>query len=120
MMLQDGVSKGNEPAVQVLEICQNLQRKPDDLLPYLSPFAEHYRPLPMNEKDYSLSWAFIPLNDIECFTKTVIDIPEAVRSLTKRKREYAPPPTMHILTCSCRTGQARARSVRPPLPVLEL
>jgi antiviral helicase SKI2 len=88
MLLQDGHSKGNEPAVQVLEICQNLQRKSDDLLPYLSAFAEYYRSLPTNEKAYSLSWAFIPLNDIECFTKTVIDIPEAVRSLTKRKRRY--------------------------------
>ncbi|KAF2788967.1 antiviral helicase [Melanomma pulvis-pyrius CBS 109.77] len=86
MMLQDGASKGNEPAVQVLEICQNLQRKADDLLPYLSPFAEHFRPLPKDEKDFSLTWAFIPLNDIECFTKTVIDIPEAVRNLTKRKQ----------------------------------
>lgn len=90
-MLQEGASKGNEPAVQVLEICQNLQRKADDLLPYLSPFAEHFRPLPKNEKDFSLTWAFIPLNDIECFTKTVVDIPEAVRNLTKRKREYPPP-----------------------------
>ena len=87
MMLQDGASKGNEPTVQVLEICQNLQRKPDDLLPYLPPFAEHYRSLPSKEKDYSLAWALIPLNDIECFTKTVIDINEAVRSLTKKKRK---------------------------------
>jgi antiviral helicase SKI2 len=87
MMLQDGASKGNEPTVPVLEICHNLQPKPDDLLPYLSSFAEHYRPLPTNEKDYSLVRAFIPLNNIECFTKTVIDIPEAVRSLTKRKGE---------------------------------
>ncbi|KAF2712633.1 antiviral helicase [Pleomassaria siparia CBS 279.74] len=86
MILQDGTSKGNEPAIQVLEICQNQQRKADDLLPYLAPFVEYYRPLPKNENEYTLAWAFIPLNDVECLTNTVIDIPEAVRNLTKRKQ----------------------------------
>jgi len=87
MLLQEGTSKGNEPVVQVLEICQNQQRKPDDLLPYLAPLAGYFRALPVNEKQYSLTQVFVSLSDVECFTRTVIDIPEAVRSLTKRKRE---------------------------------
>ncbi|KAF2473140.1 antiviral helicase [Lindgomyces ingoldianus] len=85
MLLQEGTSKGNEPTVKILEICQNRQRKADDLLPYLAPFAMFFRHLPTNEKEWILKPALIPLNDIECFTRTIIDIPEHIQNLNKRK-----------------------------------
>ncbi|KAL6704332.1 Antiviral helicase ski2 [Coniothyrium glycines] len=85
MLLQDGTSKGNEPTVKVLEIAQNQDRKADDLLPYVSAFAKFFRTLPKNAKDLILKTAYIPLNDIECFTKTLIDIPESVQNVNRKK-----------------------------------
>lgn len=83
--MQDGTSKGNEPTVKVLEVAQHQDRKPDDLLPYLGPFAKLFRKLPNNPKDLILKTAYVPLNDIECFTKTIIDVPESVQNLGRSK-----------------------------------
>lgn len=85
MLLQDGTSKGNEPTVKVLEIAQNADRKADDLLPYIASFAKFFRTLPKSAKDLILKTAYIPLNDIECFTKTIIDVPESVQNLNRKK-----------------------------------
>jgi len=85
MLLREGTSKGNEPTVQVLEIAANEQRKADDLLPYLPLFAQFFRALPKNGKNLILKRALIPLNDIECFTRTVIDIPDGVENLFRKK-----------------------------------
>jgi antiviral helicase SKI2 len=86
-MLLRGVvnSRGEEPTVQVLEIAANEQRKADDLLPYLAPLASFFRPLPKNKKDLIMKRALIPLSDIECFTATVIDIPDGVENLFRKK-----------------------------------
>jgi antiviral helicase SKI2 len=88
MLLQDGPSKGHEPTVKVLEIAQNLERKPDDLLPYIAQFSKFFRHLPHDPKDMILRTAFVPLSDVECFTKTVIDIPEEVQNLGRKKGKY--------------------------------
>ncbi|KAH5121433.1 hypothetical protein HBH71_056960 [Parastagonospora nodorum] len=85
MLMQDGTSRGNEPTIKVLEIAQNEDRKADDLLPYLGPFAKFFRNLPKSPKDLILKTAFVPLNDIECFTKTTIDVPESVQNLNRKK-----------------------------------
>lgn len=86
MLLREGVSKGNEPVVQVLDISKNAQRKEDDLLPYLPPFAKYFRPLPQNEKDMILKTTLVPLNDIECLTRTIIDVPETTPNSGNRKK----------------------------------
>jgi antiviral helicase SKI2 len=83
--MQDGTSRGLEPAIKVLEIAQNEDRRADDLLPYLGPFAKFFRNLPKSPKDLILKTALVPLNDIECFTKTIIDIPESVQNLNRKK-----------------------------------
>jgi antiviral helicase SKI2 len=85
MLMQDGTSRGNEPTIKVLEIAQNVDRRADDLLPYLPPFAKFFRSLPKKPEDLILKTAFVPLNDIECFTKTTIDIPESVQNLNRKK-----------------------------------
>ena len=85
MLMQDGTSKGNEPTVKVLEIAQNPERKADDLLPYLGPFAKFFRSLPKQPQDLILRTAYVPLHAIECFTKTIIDVPESVTNLNKKK-----------------------------------
>ena len=88
MLTQEGTSKGHEPTVQVFEIARNRQRKNDDLLPYLAPFASKFRPMPSREDDMILKTAYIPLNDIECLTRTSIDKPDTVQNFKKRKREH--------------------------------
>ena len=87
MLMRDGTSRGNEPTVQVLEICQNEKRKEDDLLPYLPQFAKYFRALPKNEKKMTLKPALVPLSDIECITRTIITIPEGVQNIHYRKRK---------------------------------
>ncbi|KAG9192964.1 putative ATP-dependent RNA helicase [Alternaria panax] len=84
MLMQDGTSKGNEPTVKVLEVAQNQDRKPDDLLPYVGPFAKWFRKLPNDPKDLILKASYVPLNDIECFTKTIIDVPESIKYLGRK------------------------------------
>jgi hypothetical protein len=83
--MQDGTSKGNEPTIKVLEIAQNPDRKADDLLPYLGAFAKFFRNLPERPEDLILRTAYVPLSAIECFTKTIIDVPESVTNLNKKK-----------------------------------
>lgn len=88
MLLQDSITKGNEALVKVLEIAQPPDRKADDLLPYLSLFVQFFRKLPTNPKDLLLKTSFVPLSDIECLTKTIIDIPETVQNLSKKKGKH--------------------------------
>ena len=83
--MQNGTSKGNEPTVKVLEIAQHQDRKPDDLLPYVGPLAHFFRKLPNDPNDLILKTAFVPLNDIECFTKTIIDVPESIQNFSRKK-----------------------------------
>jgi antiviral helicase SKI2 len=85
MLLRDGVSSGNEPTLKVLEIARNPDRRADDWLPYLSPFARFFRSLPKSPKDLILKTAYVPLNDIECFTKSIIAIPESVQDINRKK-----------------------------------
>jgi antiviral helicase SKI2 len=77
MLMQDG-TRSTDASVKVLEVAQNEERKPDDLLPYSVAYAKFYRKLPNDPKDMILKIGYIPLNDIECLTKTIIDVPESV------------------------------------------
>ena len=86
--MQDCTSKGNEPTVKILEIAQHEERKPDDLLPYIASFAKFFRKLPNHPKDLILKTAYVPLSDIECFTKTIIDVPESVQNLNRKKGKW--------------------------------
>jgi antiviral helicase SKI2 len=88
MLIREGTSRGNEPTVQVLEICNNEKRKEDDLLPYLPPFAKYFRALPQNHKKMTLKAALVPLSDIECITRTIITIPEGVQNIHYKKRKH--------------------------------
>ncbi|KAF2500286.1 antiviral helicase [Lophium mytilinum] len=87
MLLREGInnSKEAEPTVQVLEISTNSKRLPSDLLPYLPSFAKYFNSLPSKESDMILKVIYVPLSDIECITRTIIDVPESVKNLNKRK-----------------------------------
>lgn len=121
MLTREGTSRGNEPTVQVLEIAANQQRKADDLLPYLSPFAQFYRSLPKNPKELILKRALIPLNDIECLTRTVIDIPEGVENLFKKKgNDILVTHYIDQANLSGRCPQASPGPVPASMPIVEL
>ncbi|KAH9877250.1 hypothetical protein IAQ61_002614 [Plenodomus lingam] len=85
MLLREGTSKGNEPSVMVLEIAQHQDRKADDLLPYLGSFAKFFRRLPNKPEDLILKSELVLLSDIECFTKSLIDVPASVQNLSRKK-----------------------------------
>jgi len=84
MLLLEGISKGVEPTVQVLEINTNSTRQPSDLLPYLPGFAEFFDPLPHKESNMVLKPVFIPLSDVECVTRTLLKAPQPLEILIKR------------------------------------
>jgi antiviral helicase SKI2 len=90
MLMRDGVMQTLEvPSLGVLEIAQNDERKPDDLLPYSVAYAKFFRKLPNDPKDLSLKIGYVPLNDIECFTKTIIHVPESV-IFNRKKGKWQP------------------------------
>lgn len=91
MLLRDGISKGHEPTVQVLEISANAKRQPSDLLPYLSEFTKFFAPLPRNASDMRLKAASVPLSDVESITVAHIKVNQPyhctnfIRSIKNRK-----------------------------------
>ncbi|OCK83338.1 antiviral helicase [Lepidopterella palustris CBS 459.81] len=84
MLLHEGISKGVEPTVQVLEISTNSRRQPSDLLPYLPSFGPLFAPLPMKESDMILKTAFVPLSEIDCLTRILVDVPQPIQNLNNR------------------------------------
>lgn len=74
MLMMEGVAKGQEPRVRVLEISGNAERKPEDLLPYLPDFARFFRQLPKDPSKMSLRMATVPLSELECVTKSQIKV----------------------------------------------
>ncbi|TKA50013.1 hypothetical protein B0A49_11726 [Cryomyces minteri] len=75
MLLREGVGKGLAPTVQVLEIVsKSSKRQSSDLLPYLPRFRRRFTPLPQKSSDMTLKQAFVPLSDIECLTRTIVQV----------------------------------------------
>ncbi|KAF2084998.1 antiviral helicase [Saccharata proteae CBS 121410] len=80
MMLRDGVSKGHEPFLQVLEISSNAKRQPSDFVPYLPEFARYFAPLPSDPAEMKLRIIQVPLADVEAITVSHIKVPETFSS----------------------------------------
>lgn len=74
MLLRDGISKGHEPTVQILEVGMNEKRQPSDLLPHLPELSKFYAPLPRKASDMKMRAAVVPLSDVECITVTHIKV----------------------------------------------
>lgn len=74
MLLYEGVSRGWEPTVSVLEIAPSTKRQPSDLLPFLGAFARFFRRLPATSADIKFRMATVPLGDLECVTKTIMKV----------------------------------------------
>ncbi|KAL8729550.1 MAG: hypothetical protein Q9166_004630 [cf. Caloplaca sp. 2 TL-2023] len=75
ILLRDSISRGIAPTVEVLSLSRrNPSPDPSDLLPYVPKFRRFFTPLPSEMAEMDLKVSKIPLNDVECFTKTVVKV----------------------------------------------
>ena len=75
MLVRDGISKIQTPAVQVVELgSASASRQSSDLLPYLPQFRELFTPLPQKKSEMRFRAAAVPLSDIECITQTALKV----------------------------------------------
>ena len=75
ILLHEGVTKIQVPAIQVLEMSStSSSRKSDDLLPYLPDLRKNFAPLPHKKSELSIKAAVIPLSDVECITQTMFKV----------------------------------------------
>ncbi|PNS17113.1 hypothetical protein CAC42_7167 [Sphaceloma murrayae] len=74
MLLREGISKGPDPTVSVLEFGfkQPRKRQDSDLLPYLTRYRPRFASLPQKESEIKLRQMPVPIVDIECMTKTLL------------------------------------------------
>ncbi|KAL8774576.1 MAG: hypothetical protein Q9209_000949 [Squamulea sp. 1 TL-2023] len=72
ILLRDNISRGPAPTIEVLSLSRrNANPGPSDLLPYLPKFRRFFAPLPSRLAEMDMRVLKVPLNDVECFTKTV-------------------------------------------------
>ncbi|KAL1311355.1 hypothetical protein AAFC00_001529 [Neodothiora populina] len=72
VILREGVTKGLNPSITVLEMGRSKpKRKDEDLLPYLDRMRHRFTPLPPTEAELKLRVVLIPFSEIECLTATV-------------------------------------------------
>lgn len=86
VLLREGVSKGLEPTVLVLELgSSGAKRQASDLLPYLPVLRSLFARLPYETSEMKLRTASIPLSDVECITKAIIKVRGPLWTLRIRK-----------------------------------
>ncbi|KAI9721090.1 MAG: hypothetical protein M1812_002571 [Candelaria pacifica] len=80
LLLREGVGKGFAPTLQVLEFRKlNTQNQTSDLLPYLPNFRYFFASLPQSGADMSMKSSVIPLSELECVTRTIIDLASVLK-----------------------------------------
>ncbi|KIW08108.1 uncharacterized protein PV09_01045 [Verruconis gallopava] len=84
MLVREGLSRGDNPTLPILEISSNKKKSMSDDLPYLGSFAHLFTPLPKTFKELTLKTSFIPLSDVECVTETVIKSEVTFKALNKK------------------------------------
>lgn len=73
MILKEGVGKGADSAIFVLEFgWKRPKRQDSDLLPYLDRFRRRFAPVPQRESEVKTRLMFVPFPEIECFTRTTL------------------------------------------------
>lgn len=75
ILLRDNISRGPAPTIEVLSMSRrNPSPDPSDLLPYLPKFRRFFAPLPSTMAEIDLEVLKVALNDVECFTKTLVKV----------------------------------------------
>ena len=79
------MSKSLSPTLELLSLGpRNPTRHPSDLLPYLPQFRPLFPKLPTEVAEMELKALKVPLTDIECVTRTVIQVRGALESCELR------------------------------------
>ncbi|KAL8812283.1 MAG: hypothetical protein Q9223_001153 [Gallowayella weberi] len=75
ILSRDSVSRGVAATVEVLSLGRrNPHPDPSDLLPYMPRFRRFFAPLPSTMSEMDMKVSKVPLNDVECFTRTVVKL----------------------------------------------
>lgn len=75
VLLPNSVTRGPAPTVRVLSLgSKNQSRRPDDALPYIKEYKRYFSPLPKNLEEMELKFLVVPLSDVVCITKTVVQV----------------------------------------------
>lgn len=75
VLLPNSVTRGPAPTVRVLSLGSKTQtRQPDDALPYIKEYKQYFSPLPKDLQEMELRFFLIPLSDVVCITKTVVQV----------------------------------------------
>ncbi|GCB25056.1 putative ATP-dependent RNA helicase C550.03c [Aspergillus awamori] len=75
VIVREGVSGGQTPSIQVLEIGRlGHKRHPSDILPFLPMFKHLLQTLPTRAADMALKSYKVPLLDLECVTNTLVKL----------------------------------------------
>ena len=85
MLARDGIPRGDDPTLPVLEIASAKKKGMSDDLPYLGHFAQYFTPLPKIFKELTLRTVFVPLSDIECVTETLVKSDAPFKALSNKK-----------------------------------
>lgn len=89
IIVREGVSGGNTPSVQVLEIgTLSSKRHPSDILPFLPGFRHLLQSLPTRAADMTLKTCKVPLLDVECLTNTLVKIGGPIWYLNIKKGKF--------------------------------
>ncbi|KAH0556316.1 hypothetical protein GP486_005759 [Trichoglossum hirsutum] len=82
ILLREGVVRTHLPTLQIAAIKpQRTTRCPDDLLPFLPSFRPFFGNISRSHSEIGFETVNVPLNDIECMTKTIIkfDVSSALK-----------------------------------------
>ena len=90
VLLREGVSRGPAPTLEVLLIrSKGAVQQSSDLLPYIPQFRSFFAPLPTNVSGMDLKVFKIPLDGVECITKTTVKVNRPARPSNFREAVYA-------------------------------
>jgi antiviral helicase SKI2 len=85
MLARDGIPRGDNPTLPVLEIATHKKKSMSDDLPYLGAFAGSFTPLPKKFGELTLKTIFVPLSDIECVTETIVKSDAPFKAIGNKK-----------------------------------
>ncbi|KAL8790464.1 MAG: hypothetical protein Q9213_000616 [Squamulea squamosa] len=88
ILLRDNISLGPAPTIEVLSLSRwNPNQGASDLLPYLPKFRRFFTSLPSRLAEMDIRVLKVALNDIECFTKTVLNLDGLLKHRAEEENE---------------------------------
>jgi antiviral helicase SKI2 len=85
MLIREPFKRGDEISMPIVEIATRAKKSPGDALPYLEEFAKFFEPLPKKFAELSLRIGVISLSDVECVTRTVVQVEQPLKTLNDKR-----------------------------------